>query len=246
MKVFPWWASAVAIGFAAALAGCSSTAHTAASAASPAAHATVSSSASPASASSAQASPAATSVPVGYQRVGGPAQGVSFAVPASWVVVNLAKQTEEQAAKKFSLQGVSAAEVVQDVQSLQKQHGLIVFDVKSRLASSSHFATTINAYCTSSGTTETGSESLALLRPEALAGLQELHAGHISAQDTAVGNVPGLQISYTLSTGDGTLDGAQLEVLPKPDRACFLTLTALKGQFPGSVMPVVAASAVYP
>ena len=247
MKVSAWTASAIAACLIATLAACSSSAPTAASATSPAARTSVSSAtASPAASSPASATPVATSVPAGYQRVGGSAQGVSFAVPSSWAAVNLAKETVEQAAQKLGLQGVSPAQLIQDMQSLQKLHGLIVVDVKSAVDSPRHFATTLNAYCTSSGVTDTGTAALPLLRQEAIAGMQQIHAGHISVKNVEVGGVPGLQTSYTLSSSSaGTLDGAQLEVLPKPDRACFLTLTAAQGQFPSAVLPVVAATAIF-
>jgi hypothetical protein len=152
----------------------------------------------------------------------------------------------QQAAQKLGLRGVSPAQLIQDMQSLQQLHGLIVVDVKSAVDSPVHFATTLNGYCTSSGVTDTGSASLPLLRQEAVAGMQQIHASHISVKDVEVGGVPGLQTSYTLSSsGAGTLIGEQLEVLPKPDRACFMTLTAAKGQFPSAVLPVVAATAVF-
>jgi hypothetical protein len=252
MKVPAWATSAIGIGFAATLAACSSTAHTAASATSPASGASSSSAApgtapaSTAPASTASSAPAETSVPAGYQRVGGAAQGISFAVPGSWAAINLAKQTEQQAAQKLGLQGVSANQLVQDMQSLQKLHGLVIYDVKSAVDSPAHFATTLNAYCTSSGVTDTGSASLPLLRQETMAGMQQIHAEHITQKDVTVGGVPGLQTSYTLSSsGSGTLEGAQLEVLPKADRACFMTLTAAEGAFPSTVLPVVAATAAY-
>jgi hypothetical protein len=245
MKVPASAAAAIAIWLAATLAACSSSTHTSAS--TPAAGA----SSSPATTSTAPASPASsapapTGVPAGYQRVGGSAQGVSFAVPSSWAAVNLAKETEQKAAQKLGLQGISAAQLVQDMQALQKLHGVVVFDVKSAVDSPVHFATTLNAYCTSSGVTDTGSAALPLLRQEAIAGMQQIHASHIAQKDIAVGGVPGLQTSYTLSSSSsGTLDGAQLEVLPKPDRACFLTLTAAKGQFPSTVLSVVASTAIF-
>jgi hypothetical protein len=245
MKVSAWTTSATGIWLAATLAACSSTAHTAASATSPASGSPAAASTAPASPAS--SAPAATGVPAGYQRVGGSAQGVSFAVPDSWAAVNLAKETEQQAAQKLGLQGVSAEQLIQDMQSLQKLHGLAVFDVKSAVDSPVHFATTLNAYCTSSGVTDTGSAALSLLRQETVAGMQQIHAGHIAQKDIAVGGVPGLQTSYTLSSSSaGTLDGAQLEVLPKPNRGCFITLTAAKGQLPGAVLPVVAATAIFP
>ena len=247
MKVSAWTASAIAGCLAATLAACSSPAPTAASATSPAARTSVSSATtSPAASSPASSTPVATSVPAGYHRVGGSAQGVSFAVPSSWAAVNLAKETVQQAAQKLGLQGVSPTQLIQDMQSLQKLHGLVVVDVKSAVDSPQHFATTLNAYCVSSGVTDTGTAGLPLLRQETIAGMQQIHAGHISVKDVEVGGIPGLQTSYTLSSSSaGTLDGQQLEVLPKPDRVCFLTMTAAKGQFPSAVPPVVAATAIF-
>jgi hypothetical protein len=247
MKVSAWAASAAAIGLAAALAGCSGSAPTATSANSPAAPASSSSAAtSPSSASPSSSAPAAAAVPAGYRRVSAPAQHLSFAVPDSWVVINLAQETVQQAAKRLGLQGLSAQQLVQDMQTLQKQHALFVYDIKSGIESREHFATTLNAYCLSSGVTDTGSAGLPLLKQEIAAGMQQIHAGHIAQKDVEVGGVPGVRTSYTLSTsGAGTLEGQQLEVLPKPDRACYLTLTALPKQFPNAVLPVVAATTVF-
>ena len=47
----------------------------------------------------------ARSVPAGYKRVGNVAQGISIAAPASWVAVNLAKETIESAASKIGVIG---------------------------------------------------------------------------------------------------------------------------------------------
>jgi hypothetical protein len=257
MKVSAWAASAAAIGLAAALAACSGSAHTATSANSPAAPASSSPSssspassspatASPATASPASSAPAAAAVPAGYRRVSDPAQGLSFAVPRSWAVVNLARDTVQRAAQRLGLQGISAQQLIQDMQTLQKLHALFVFDVKSAVKSPEHLTTTLDAYCVSSGVTDTGSAGLPLLRQEAAAGMQQIHAGHIAQKDMQVGGVPGVRTSYTLSSSSaGTLEGQQLEVLPKPDRACFVTITAPPRQFPNAVLPVVAATTVF-
>ena len=66
----------------------------------------------------------------------------------------------------------------------------------------------------------------------------------ITQQDVEIGGVPGVQTSYTLSTSvAGTLH-AQLEVLPKPERGCFVTLTA-GGPVPSAVLTVLASSVRY-
>jgi hypothetical protein len=54
-----------------------------------------------------------------------------------------------------------------------------------------------------------------------------------------------VQTSYALSTsGAGTLHAAQLEVLPAPERACFITLTAA-GSLPTTVLAQIASSVQY-
>ena len=132
------------------------------------------------------------------------------------------------------------------MESLQKLHALFIIDVKSEIASAKHFATNLNAYCVTSGLNDSGSAGVPLLRQETAAEFQQLHAGNISQKELKIGGVPGLMTSYTLnSSGAGTLEAAQLEVLPKADRGCFVTLTAPQGHFPSDILPMVAATAVF-
>jgi hypothetical protein len=152
----------------------------------------------------------------------------------------------QEASARLGLHGTSDASVVQAMQSLQKLHGLFVVDLNPETISASHFAINLNAYCINSNLPESGSAGVPILRQEAAAEFQQLHAGHVTQKDIKIGGVPGVQTSYTLtSAGAGTLDAAQLEVLPKPSKACFVTLTAAKGQFPRSVLPVAAATAIF-
>jgi hypothetical protein len=235
MKVSAWTTSAVALCFAATLAACSSTTPTAATVGGAAT--------SPAATGPAQSEPATPGVPAGYQRVSGPAQGVSFVAPNWLTTVDLAAVTPQQALPKLGMHGGDAAELLQDMQSLQKLHALALFAVNF-VDSPAHFITNLNAYCLSSGVPGTGSAGLPALRRQVAAGMRQIHAGHIAQKDITVGGVPGLQTSYTLNSSSwGTLDGAQLEVLPKPNRGCFITFTTGQGQFEGTVLPVVAATA---
>ena len=225
-------ACAAAIGLAAAVAACGSSA--AASSALRAATGSVLASAS-------------TSGPAGYKRVGGAAQGISVAIPSSWVTVNLAQLNQQQALKQMGLKGVSQATLSQNLQALIKLRAVFAADLKSTASSPGHFATNINAYCSNSGTSDAGSAGVPLLRQSAEAELpQVLHAQHVTVSEVKIGGVPGVQVGYTLtSTTSGTLHAAQLEVLPKPGRACFVTLTAA-GPLPGGVLPTAAATAQYP
>jgi hypothetical protein len=190
---------------------------------------------------------ASTSVPAGYRRVGGAAQGISIAIPGSWVTVNLAQLNLQQALKQMGLKGVSQATLSQNLQTLIKLRAVFAADLKSVASSPRHFATNINAYCSRSGTSDTGSAGVPLLRQSAEAELpQVLHAQHVIVSEVKIGGVPGVQVGYTLtSTTSGTLHAAQLEVLPKPGRACFVTLTTT-GPLPSGVLPAAAATAQYP
>jgi hypothetical protein len=185
-------------------------------------------------------------VPAGYRRIGGSAQGISVAAPASWVEVNLADQTIESAAKKLSIHGLSTATIVKDMESLQKSHAVIVYNVAAAIASSPHYAPNLSAECTSSGVTEAGSAGVAFVKAVMGAEFQKI-ATHVTQADAEVGGVPGVQTSYQIAAaGNVTVYGSQLEVLPKPGKVCFVTLSAAKGQFDASVLQVAARTARFP
>jgi hypothetical protein len=190
---------------------------------------------------------ARTSVPAGYQRVGGATQGISIAIPDSWTSVNLGQLNLHQALSQMGLKGVSQATISQNLKALIKLKAVFAADLKSTASAPGHFATNINAYCSNSGTSDSGSAGVPLLRQSAEAELpQVLHAQHVKVTKVTIGGVPGVQVNYALtSTTAGTLQAAQLEVLPKAGRACFVTLTAA-GPLPDGVLPTAAATAQFP
>ena len=187
------------------------------------------------------------SVPAGYTRIGGAEQGISIAAPASWAVVDPTKESIQKAASKLNVQGLSAAALVRDLETVQKLHGIMVVDVKSAVDDPNHFARNLNAYCSASGITDTGSAGLPLLRTGAAAEFEKAGATHITQKDLEIGGVPGVETSYQLSSPTvGTLYGSQLEVLPKPDDACFVTLAFDASESAGSVLSTAAATAQFP
>jgi hypothetical protein len=186
-------------------------------------------------------------VPSGYKRVGGAAQGISVAAPASWVAINLAKESIESAANKISLSGVSPTTLVQDMESLQNLHAVIIFDVKSAVDNPQHFVRNLNAYCVVSGVTDVGAAGVPFLKTSVAAELEKSGATNVTQRDLDIGGVPGVETFYTLSSStEGALYGSQLEVLPKPDKACFVTLTFGKGESRGKVLSTAAATARFP
>jgi hypothetical protein len=110
--------------------------------------------------------------PGGYQRIGGPGQGVSLDVPSSWVTVNFSQQSLQAGIKKLGLHGVSQGTITQGLQALQKLHAVYAVDTRSIASSPGHFATNVNAYCTSSGLPESGAGGVSILRQSAVTELQ--------------------------------------------------------------------------
>jgi len=49
-----------------------------------------------------------------------------------------------------------------------------------------------------------------------------------------------------LSSSQGTIYGSQLEVLPAPDKICFVTVTVGEGESDGNVVSTAAATAQFP
>jgi hypothetical protein len=86
-----------------------------------------------------------------------------------------------------------------------------------------------------------------LLKAETAAEFGKLGATHITQQSIAIGGVPGVETSYQLSSASmGTLYASQLEVLPKPDKACFVTVTTAGGTSDGAILSTAAATAQFP
>lgn len=196
-------------------------------------------------------SPAASSspapVPAGYKRVGGAAQGISVAAPGSWVPIDPTKENIDSAASKLGIHGLSVATLEQDMESMQKMHGIIVVDVKSGIDNPRHFTRNLNFFCAVSGVNNVGATGVPLLRAAAAAELQQIGATHLAQRDLDIGGVPGVETSWQVSTtGSGLLDESQLEVMPKPNKVCTVTLSVAAGESAGNILSVAAATAQFP
>jgi hypothetical protein len=189
---------------------------------------------------------AAAVIPAGFHRVGGSVQGISLAMPTSWVSINLAKQSLASAASELKVPGVDASVLEQEVQSLQKDHAIFAFDVASAASDPNHYTRNLNAYCVPSGVTDTGSAGVPFIREAAKSELATI-ASNVTSRDISIGGVPGLETSYKLDSASGMdVLGAQLEVLPKSDVACFVTLSYSGSQSAGNYLAVAAATAQFP
>jgi hypothetical protein len=238
----------VVIGVTVTVTSCGSAATTASSAASATASASAGAvSGSPTVSAVASSSPAPASVPAGYKRVGGAAQGISLAAPASWTAVDLAKETAAVAASKVSTTDISNASLVQDMQALQKLHAVAVWDVNTAANSSQHFVRNLNAYCFQGAGVDVGAAGVPQLKSNVASQLGSQGLTNITQQDLTIGGIPGVETSYqTTSSTAGTIYGAQLEVVPKLDDVCVVTESYSAGQSAGNVLNVAAATAQFP
>jgi hypothetical protein len=201
------------------------------------------------SAASPAASGSASAVPAGYKRVGGAAEGISVAVPGSWVPVNLTEETAASAASRLGLFGkVTASEIAQAVEIWQQWHGIFVLDVKYGVANPEKFIPNLNAYCHASGTADVGADAVLLVKAAVVSVYEnKLGATHLTQKDLTIGGVPGFETSYQLRTTKmGTVHQSQLVVLPKPGVGCFVTVTVGEGIPAGNVLSTAAATAQFP
>ncbi len=234
----------VVIGIGLAVTACSSAPGTVRPAVSATQSASATASGSPAA--SPAGSSSAAPVPAGYTRVGGAAQGISIAAPTTWVAINLAKQSIQSAANSADLKGISSAELVQDMTSLQKLHAILVFDVAS--AVKSHFARNLNAYCSTSGVTEVGAAGVPYGQGGGGGRIPEPGRDEHYPAGARDWRGAGSATPPTRSTPrpQGTIYGSQLEVLPAPDKVCFVTVTVGEGESDGNVVSTAAATAQFP
>jgi hypothetical protein len=223
-----------AIGFTAAITSCTSSG--------PQAQARSGSTPLPHSSSAGATAPVQSRLQVGYQRIGSAAQGVSVEVPASWVAIDFSHQTVTQAVGIVGAHGAQQAALIQQLDPLAKLRAVYAADVSPP----GQAATSLNAYCSSSGISLTGSVGAAVIGRSWATQLQQDGAQDLSQTAATLGSVAGVRSSYTLAAGStGLVHAVQLEVLPRPGRACFVTLAAA-GQVPGPVLAQVISTIQYP
>jgi hypothetical protein len=228
------------IGLAVALAACSSPNKT-----SPAGGESIAGTIAPLSVTGPSASTAPTTVPAGYKRIGGPAHGLSFAIPDYWVLIDPTPQAVKEGYKRVGVSTFSLNFALQATAKVKALNGLYAADLRDATRSPRLFAPEMNAYCASSGVAISGSGSIASLRSLVPQLQQLMHAVNMHGSDINVGGIPALEVSYTLNSRVGTLYNIQLQVLPRAYRGCFVTLTATTDQLLEKIVPVIASTALF-
>jgi hypothetical protein len=181
----------------------------------------------------------------GNQRLGGAAQGISIEVPTSFSVVDLS--SENAAVNSIAKLGLTSAAVdtlVPQVKQFMQVHGAMAVD-PGGAANSGQFPDNIAAYCFASGSNLTGSSAVPMIEKQMNTEFGGLQVTAVSMKNTVMGGVPGLETTYQLTTSTGTLAAGQLEVAPKPQELCLVTLTTSPGSFSNSILSTAAQTAQF-
>jgi hypothetical protein len=180
----------------------------------------------------------------GNQRIGGSAQGISIEVPDSFSVLDLSSETTAvNSIAKLGFASATVNTLVPQAKQFLQLHAALAVDAK--VATSGQFPDNIAAYCVVSGTDLTGSSALPVIKKNLTSEFGGLEAADVSMTSTPVGGVPGLETTYLLDSSAGTLAAGQLEVAPKPQENCFVTLTTSPATFSKSILATAARTAQF-
>lgn len=183
----------------------------------------------------------------GSQRIGGATQGISVEVPDSFSVVDLTSESSAvNSIAKLDLSSAILQPLVKQTVQFLQWHAALAVDAKGTAATSGQWADNISAYCLGSGTDLTGSSAVPTLKKDLTAEFDGLEAKVTSMENMRIGGVPGLETTYLLESSTGeTLEAGQLEVAPKPQEVCFVTLTTSLSTFSSSILTTAAQTAQF-
>jgi len=85
--------------------------------------------------------------PAGYQWVGNSADKAWLAVPDSWIALNPNAMSVQRAISRVKLKGLSASDLRTGLESIKKNHGIMVVDTASVATSPEKFLTNVNMFC---------------------------------------------------------------------------------------------------
>jgi hypothetical protein len=164
-------------------------------------------------------SAAQDSIPDGFKRVGSKENGVSIAVPDSWVTLDLSKDDLERGLTQSGLSGAALEQAKQGLQVLVSSKAVWASDPKSAEKSSNGFTTNLNGYCQ-----QNAGASADQLISAAKEQLKQLKAKVTEASEVAVDQGKAVRITYSFPTGGVNVQGTQYYV-PGNGKTCIVTLS---------------------
>ncbi|MER5623642.1 hypothetical protein [Streptosporangium sp. NPDC002544] len=161
----------------------------------------------------------AAPVPNGFKPIGGPANGVSAAVPKEWVAIDLTKDDLNKGLKSSGLSGPTLEQAKKSLQTLVDNKGIWAADPESAKTSPNGFPTNLNGFC------QAGRQiSTEQLIKETRSQLEQLKAKVVAAGKVTIGSREAARIVYTFPTNGVDVKGAQYYV-PTENKTCIVTLS---------------------
>ncbi|WP_436757608.1 hypothetical protein [Streptosporangium sp. V21-05] len=174
---------------------------------------------SPGSSSGSGSPESAAPVPEGFKRIGGPANGVTVAIPKEWVALDLTKDDLDKGLKNSGLTGPTLEQAKKSLQTLVDNNGIWASDTGSAKGSRNGFPTNLNAFCQAGRQISTEQ----LLR-ETRSQLEQLNAKVVETRKVRIGSRDAARIVYSFRTNGVDVRGTQYYV-PVADRTCIVTLS---------------------
>ncbi|WP_440066942.1 hypothetical protein [Streptosporangium sp. OZ121] len=165
----------------------------------------------------------AAPVPEGFKQIGGPANGVTVAVPKEWVALDLTKDDLDKGLKSSGLSGPTLEQAKRSLQTLVDNNGIWASDTDSAKTSRNGFPTNLNAFC------QAGRQiSTEQLLKETRSQLEQLNAKVIETGKVRIGSREVARLVYSFETNGVNVRGTQYYV-PVEDRTCIVTLSTDTG-----------------
>lgn len=161
----------------------------------------------------------AAPVPEGFKRIGGPANGVTVAIPKGWVALDLTKDDLDKGLKNSGLTGPTLEQAKKSLQTLVDNNGIWASDTGSAKTSKNGFPTNLNAFCQAGRQISTEQ----LIR-ETRSQLEQLNAKVVETRRMRIGSRDAARIVYSFETNGVKVRGTQYYV-PVAERTCIVTLS---------------------
>ncbi|MGV9330264.1 hypothetical protein [Streptosporangium sandarakinum] len=158
-------------------------------------------------------------LPRGFERAGGPENGLTFGVPRSWVALDATGGGLERRLDRAGLTDKQIHRARSGLEPVAAHNGIWAFDPASMSRSPHRFATNLTARC------RPGTTSAAQLLADAVRRLAPLRGRVLRAGTVPVAGGRAARVGYVFTVGGVRLHGLRL-LLPAPgDRTCVLTLS---------------------
>jgi hypothetical protein len=157
--------------------------------------------------------------PAGFKRVGDVPNGVTVAVPESWVTLDLSRDDLEQGLSRSGLSGAVLEQFRQGLRALVPSKAVWAADPRSAEQSKKGFPTNLNGFCQPSIAVPAQQRI-----DDAKQQLSRLKAEVSEAAEVTLGTGKAVRIVYTFDSGGNKIRGTQY-YLPGRGKTCIVTLS---------------------